>query len=288
MRRLGIVGLCLAALFAMAAVLAGTASAAPEFKTCVTASKTGKTYNGHYSGKTCANSTYVESGGQKYELGEFSLAKKRTFKIAGKVGKNYSLNPETGKYVGFTTCKTEKGTGEFTATGATFKVSYADCESEKKSCKTEGPGEKKGVISDEELAGTMVDLPGGRIGIDIHNKAAPGSTLAQYNCEGLKVDAVGGVIGEISGGTTEAVKKNKFVFTANKAGSAEGSLQQWLYPSASVSETEGYIKTYEWFGNMKLAEPTTLFSVIDEGVYTLPSIQTSTSETNGEALKIVG
>jgi hypothetical protein len=288
MRRMGIVGICLAVTLAMSAMAAASASAAPEWKTCVKASKTGKTYNGKYSSKTCSNASFVEGGGQKYELGPFSAAKKTTFTIKGKVGKNYSLNPETGKYVGFTTCKTEKGTGEFTATGATFKVSYSGCESEKKSCLTEGPGEKKGVISDELLSGTLVDLPGGKIGIDIHNKAAPGTTLAKYNCEGLKVDAIGGVIGEVTLGTSEAVKKNKLVFAPNKSGSEEGSLQQWLYPSASVSEAEGYKKTYEWFGNPKLAEPTTLFSVIDEGVYTLPSIQTSISETSGEALKIVG
>jgi len=56
--------------------------------------------------KTCANSTYVESAVRNTNR-EFSLAKKRTFKIAGKVGKNYSLNPKP-QVRRLTTCKTER------------------------------------------------------------------------------------------------------------------------------------------------------------------------------------
>jgi hypothetical protein len=287
MKRMRIVGLCLVAVFAMSAVMAAGASAeTPHLVPCVKAAKVGKTYpTGEYSGKYCENSSKLAGG--KYKLGTFAEAKKLTLTIKGGRGKNYGFDPETGKYVGYTTCATEKGTGEFTSTGANFKVEYSKCENaEKITCTT--PGAKKGAVVDEELSGTLVNLPEGKIGLDLHQKADPGSTLADYNCGSVETDAVGGVIGEVTGGTEKANKELKFIFRANAAGSAEGSLQQWLYPSATVSETEGYVKAYEWFGDMSKPEPTMIFSVINKGEYTLPSVQGSESATKGEAFKIVG
>ena len=68
-----------------------------------------------------------------------------------------------------------------------------------KNCKTEValPGKgKPGVIVDEPLTGEMIDLPGERVGLDLH-AVKPGGALAEYNCEGLEIKATGGVIGEI-------------------------------------------------------------------------------------------
>jgi hypothetical protein len=289
MKRMRIVGLCLVAVFAMGAVVAASASAeTPHLVPCVAAAKVGKTYpTGEYTGKYCENAT-AKAGG-KYKLGTFAEAKKLTLTIKGGRGKNYGFDPETGKYVGFTTCATEKGAGEFTSTGANFKVEYSKCENaEKAVCTTENAKPKKGVVVDEELSGVLVNLPGGKIGLDIHQKASPGGTLAEYDCGGVETDAIGGVIGEVVGGTEAATKDLKFVFRPNSAGTEEGSLQQWLYPSTTVSETEGYAKTYEWFGDMSKPEPTTLFSVIDKGVYTFPSVQGAESSAKGEAFKIIG
>ena len=83
MKRIKIMGLCVVAAFAMAAVLAGSASASPVFKICEKTPKT-EPATGEYSGKTCANSTKLAGG--KYRLETFSKAKKVTFTIKGGKG----------------------------------------------------------------------------------------------------------------------------------------------------------------------------------------------------------
>ncbi len=304
MKRIKIMGLCAVAVFAMAAVLAGSASAAPVFKVCEKTPKT-EPATGEYSGKTCANAT-AEAGG-KYRLGAFSKAKKTAFTIKGGKGANYGWLPfefnGKGEIVGdsfpgtklsATECASEKGKGIYSETGATFKVEYKGCKDGSKNCKTEvaPPGKgKSGVIVDEELTGTMVDLPGGRVGLDLH-AVKPGGPLAQYNCEGLEIKATGGVIGEIEGATTEAAKAPKFNFVHNQNGEVQ---QQWLYPSTTLSEAEqaedAYQYTNEIFttGKATAPEPTQLYSIVSgESEGTIPSQQGSKSETKGEALKIVG
>jgi hypothetical protein len=294
MKRMKIVGLALVALFAMSAVLAaGSASAAPVFKTCVKATEKtpAKTYtDGEYSDKNCGKA----APGGKYKLGPFSARKSTKITIKGGHGANRSLNPETGKYTAATECSSEKGTGELTETGATFKVEYKGCKNETKNCQTEGPGAKKGVVIDQQLKGTLVDLPEGKVGLSIENAKTPEGELAGYNCEGLEVEAVGGVIGEVTGGRTEASKTLHFIFQPNSIGKETGTLQQWLYPSASFTEVGGLEEASAFLSQLfkgepiTHAKPTMLFSVIDGGVFTLPSIQGSTSETKEENLKIVG
>ncbi len=288
MKRISIVGLCLVAMFAMSAVAAGTASAAPELKTCVKAEKVGKVYpTGEFSDKYCGK---AEAGG-KYKIGSFSEAKKTGLKIKGGAGANFSWIPTgyPGTPTGATECTGEKGEGTYTATGATFKVEYKGCHNGAKKCASAGA--KAGVVVDEELKGTLVDLPSGKVGIDIANAASPGGTLAAYDCEGLVVDAVGGVIGEVQGGRTEASKSLFFNFTTGP----KGVQQQWTYPLTTLSEEEGDKEAYryvneEFEGKTPAAKtPTILFSIISgEAEATLPSTQGSKSEAKGEAFKIVG
>lgn len=305
MKRIKIMGLCAVALFAMTAVFAGSASAAPVFKVCEK-TPTNEAATGEYSGKTCANSTKLAGG--KYRLGSFSKAKKVTFTIKGGKGANYGWLPfefgPKGEIIGdsfpgtklsATECASEKGSGTYNETGATFKVEYKGCKDGTKNCKTEvaPPGKgKTGVIVDEALTGTMVDLPGGKVGLDLH-AVTPGGALAKYNCEGLSIEATGGVIGEIQGGTTEADKAPTFNFIASANG---GVQQQWTYPSTTISEGVQAEDAYD-FANEEFVsppptapEPVQLYSVVTEGATTnvIPSQQGSKSETKGEALKIVG
>lgn len=304
MKRIKIMGLCVVAAFAMAAVLAGSASASPVFKICEKTPKT-EPATGEYSGKTCANSTKLAGG--KYRLGSFSKAKKVTFTIKGGKGANYGWLPfefgPKGEIVGdsfpgtklsATECASEKGSGTYTENGATFKVEYKGCKDGSKNCKTEValPGKgKPGVIVDEPLTGEMIDLPGERVGLDLH-AVKPGGALAEYNCEGLEIKATGGVIGEIEGATTEADKAPTFNFVHNANGEVQ---QQWLYDSTSMSEAEqaeeAYRYTNEIFttGKATALAPTQLYSIVSgESEGTIPSQQGSRSETKGEALKIVG
>lgn len=302
MKRMRIVGMALVALFAMTAAMTASASASPIFKTCIKAvEKEGTKYkDGEYSNSTCGK---AEVGG-KFKLGPFSDAKKITLTIKGGKGQNFGWVPLNAKdepsFPGTkesaTECTTEKGKGEFTENGANFKVEYAKCKNGKKECKTEPTPPlkgKPGVIIDNELTGKLVDLPGGKIGLDLTNKAEPETgVLAAYNCEGLQIDAEGSVIGEVQGGQTETDGKLKFNFQAG----AEGVQQQWSYPSALISESEGEHDAWQWSleaifgGNPSPAapKPQELLSVINGGEAVIPSQQGSKSEIASEKLKIVG
>ncbi len=71
--RATVAGLCLAALLGVGVVGACTAAAAtPEFKLCTMAEPA---HTGKYSQNTCANSSFVPDGGQKFEREGFPFAK---------------------------------------------------------------------------------------------------------------------------------------------------------------------------------------------------------------------
>jgi dienelactone hydrolase len=66
MKRIGMVGLCLAAVLAMSAVVVASASAAaPEYGRCLKAEKIGKVYNGGYTNSSCTTASESKTG--KYE-----------------------------------------------------------------------------------------------------------------------------------------------------------------------------------------------------------------------------
>ena len=94
MKRFTIVGICLVAVLALSAMVAGSASAAfPEYKTCI---KAAVKNTGNYSEKTCSTASKVAGTG-KYERAEWDKGKKTSTK--GKnVGtpKNNIVNPLPG------------------------------------------------------------------------------------------------------------------------------------------------------------------------------------------------
>ncbi len=301
MKRIQMVCACLAAVFAISAIAAAGASAAPEFRVCAKA----PTGTGVFTGKDCETSTEVAPGKGKYYLAPFSAAKKTSFTIKGGKGANFGWVPLNGKdepsfpgtKLSATECASEKGKGTYTATGASFKVEYKGCKDGTKNCKTESPPEgkaKAGVIVDQALVGKLVDLPGGRVGLDLTSaKEAETGTLAEYNCEGLEIKAIGSVIGEVQGVTTEASKSPAINFQVGSL----GVQQQWSYPTAAISEAEGEFDAWQWslekiFGGIPTPAapaPQELKSVITgETTAVIPSQQGSKSETKGELLKVVG
>ena len=301
MKRIQLVCACLAAVFAISALAVASASAAPEFRVCAKA----PAGTGVFTGKNCETSTEVEPGKGKYYLAPFSDAKKTSFTIKGGKGANFGWVPLNasdepsfpGTKLSATECASEKGKGTYTATGRPSKVEYKDCKDGTKNCKTESPPEgkaKKGVIVDQELVGKLVDLPGGRVGLDLTSaKEAETGTLAEYNCEGLEIKAIGSVIGEVQGVSSEASKSPAINFQVG----AQGVQQQWSYPTASISEAEGELDSWQWslekiFGGIptpKAPAPQELKSVITgEATAVIPSQQGSKSETKGELLKVVG
>jgi hypothetical protein len=301
MKRIKIMGLCLVALFAMSAVMSAGAQAAPEFKLCVKATEKLKTKpvtykDGEFSDKNCG----VASPGGKYKVGSFAGAKKTAIKVSGGAGANFGWIPLNEKFepsfpgtkLSATTCASEKGTGAYSATGATFKIEYKGCKDGPKVCTS--PGAKAGVINDNPLEGTLVDLPEGKVGILIESVTEPGKgVLAEYNCEGLLLKATGSVIGEVQGASKAATKEPVINFQAGK----EGVQQQWNYPTPAVSEAEGEMGAWGWSleaifaGNPAPATPKpneliTIVSGTESG--TVPSQQGSKGTVKGELVKVVG
>ncbi len=218
MRPIKGVGLVLLAAVVLAGMIAGTASAAPEFKVCMKVAK-GAT-DGEFSDKACGE---AEAGG-KYKLAPFSEAKKAALSLHNRAAQNFAWIPLG--YPGYKRQDAEcseghNSKGTYEATGATFKLEYAGCELEStRTCSSAYQPPR--VIVSEELEGTLVDLPEGKHGLDITSAADPGGTFMRYNCEGIEFDEVGSVIAEIQGDSTEALKSLSF----NLATGPDGVQQQ--------------------------------------------------------------
>jgi len=304
MKRIRIAALCLVAVFAFSAITVASASAEtqPSLKLCQKAKKG----HGYYKTSKCAGAAGAKGSGN-YELAPFSKLKKtkRKFTITGPRGANYgwSLGSKfPGTKESATECATEKGTGEYTEHGATFKVSYEGCENAAVSgeCKTEAPvpgggAPKPGVIVDEELEGTLVNIPGGTgIGFSLKAKNHTTGVLANYTCSPIELSAKGGVILETQGFVTEASTTPAFVA---KAGS-EGVQQQWTYNTESgLNELEQQMEDYKYDKEASEEKvpvaktPVQLLTVVSEGktpVEEVFSQQGSRSETKGALLRAVG
>ncbi len=199
MRRLTLIGVCLALLGAFAAVsVANAAAAEPAVYECAKAAKEGKVYKGHYSSKKCEASGYHAEGGQKYELQEWSLtAKKGKAKAFKGKGKGANLEVEG---IGGITCTSSSDTGKFNSSTSADQivVTFKGCEFVGKKCES---GTSAGEIVTKNLVGTVGYLAGKgtptpKAGADITPES--GEELATFVC-GPDVFAVtGSVIGEIS------------------------------------------------------------------------------------------
>ncbi len=289
MKRIRIVGMCLVAIFALCAIVASAASAAPEYKTCVKAPKEGKlTPTGEFSDKACSSPL----AGGKYKLAGYNEGKKKLgTKGKGSNPVNRQIYPALKEAVADVECTTEKSSGEvISSSNADSNVEYSGCkDSEGKNCNTPPLG--KGKIKTDELETTLIDQPGSKEGIaeDIHPKT--GTVLAFYECEGgLKVTAIGSVIGEIEGGAAkEAVKTITLKFSKGTT-----VYQQFGYFGAN--EAENGAKFEEYFGEGKGSAPSAFIVSHIEGntnpalppEFTLPATQEGTTAVKGETFKIVG
>jgi hypothetical protein len=255
MKRIRIMGLCLVAVFALAAVVASAASAAaPEYLICGKAGKVGKTYTGHYTGKLCEASSKVETGG-KYELDPYTAAKKPAFKVANGVSSLLVYIPGTG-VVGDTECQKAKGTGTITgAKTGTLTETFEKCQSSGKTCTSTQAGEKKGDITTQTLDTTLIASASSKTGVANEVKGAgPGGLSAAFDCEGEEISTLGAVSGEVTV-TGVASKTNTNVF-ATKAGGEP---------------------------NIESSEPL-LTTIV--GVGTLPSGEDTTGSIKGEAFYV--
>jgi hypothetical protein len=283
MKRIRIVGLCLVAVFALSAIVAGGASAAsPEYKTCIKATEKTpeKTYkDGEFSDKACG----TPSPGGKYKLGAWNAGKKK-FAQKGKGGKgaNIQYNPETNSPIGDTECASEKITGEVTGPKESrIQTEYKGCKTnEGKNCTS---GAKKGVIVTKELSAVLVPI-GSSEGDGIAISPKTGSVLAEYECEGISIVATGGVIGEIVGAGKAANKEPTFVFQHGP-----GLYQQWGYVGENEAETFTSFKSF--FETGKPTPNALILSTVKipalKVEFTAPATQENVAVVKGEPFKIV-
>jgi hypothetical protein len=323
MKRIGVLGLYVAAMFALGAVPATSASAAsPEYFICAKAKGAGK-----YEYKACSN--LASPGPGNYERVVWTHAKKRSFtgKNEGPVlvepvnpfGKN--LKPgEPGQIVGSATCQKEKVRGEVTGPNTTtFKVSYSQCANEGASCNT--AGQKKGVIVTEQLESELVwlDQAHTKVGSLVRG-LGPNGRLEQNECPGVgvQVNVYGGILTEVQGDNGIASKSVRIVvgegplhlqgiggtFVEEPFGSPENDEQTakrwWEYEEALLLCEEGKAPfpsgeksqaTCEGIlggPNPVATKPVLLEAVITspKGNGVLPAVQTSVGIGKGEAFGI--
>ena len=193
MKSMRILGLALAAVFALAAFTASSAMASkPTWKACVKSEK-GK---GEFSDKLCS----VGAGGTgSYNLVE-GIGKGKGFK--GKGGTAILHNVIPGKGDIKVECASFKDSGSVAAPSGVFNVTseFKKCKSLGAPCKTEGG--KKETITTNKLAGSLgyLNKAHSAAGESLTSEAEPGTGyLATFECEGLaKVRVHGAVIGALS------------------------------------------------------------------------------------------
>ena len=214
--RLKIMGLCLVAVFAMAAVVSASASAAePAFYEC--AKLTAKPYTGKFTDKACSKAASAEeiAAGKKnkYELKEGIGTKGKAFK-----GKGPAATLHTPAVGGEVTCKSFADTGFINTPTTENKVvsTFKTCESLKKKCLS--PGAKAGTIVTKNLQGALGYISKSPLKVGVVLSPETGTVLAEFNCEGLEIETTGSVIGEQKGDINVFNKKSENVFTVNGEG----------------------------------------------------------------------
>ena len=193
MTRTRILGLALAAMFALAALMAAGASAKPVWKFCQKAAEKG---TGEFSDKLC--SVGAEGKGS-YNL-VAGIGKGKGFKGKGETAILHNVIPGKGDIK--VECASFKDSGSVAAPSGVFNVTstFKKCKSLGAPCKTEGG--KKETIETKKLAGELGYLNKAHTaaGESLTSEEAPGTGyLATFECEGLaKVRVHGAVIGALT------------------------------------------------------------------------------------------
>jgi len=231
MRRIRIVGLCLVAVFATSAVVAGSASAAnPEYGRCIKV--TPKSVS-NYDGAKCTKLASEDPGTEAEKLAKGNFKWFPAFggeKPLVKTGFTAVLKPETiatlqTKAGTKVTCKALSSAGKYTGnqTVHVATVNFTGCESGGIKCNTAGAG--VGEISVKPLDGELGLISKGATSVadKIGNvlwptggKPETGVTAAEFvefNCGGLTVNVRGAVISPVSSNAMKSIATVKFTAT---------------------------------------------------------------------------
>jgi len=216
MRRISALGLALIGATVLIAVSAAGASAAePAFYECkkLTKNAEGK-YTGGFTDKTCSVASGTHEG--KYELQE-GIGKKPAIK--GKSG-----HAELESSLGSVSCTSSKSSGMLQTPKhiGEIHVTYSGCTSGGKKCNSAGA--KAGTIETNELQGDLGYLNKASHEVGVLITAAKTTNLAEFNCEGLRIETKGGVIGQASP-INEFTKLGELTF--KKSGAAKQEFRKF-------------------------------------------------------------
>jgi hypothetical protein len=209
MKRFRIVGLCLVAVFALSAIVAGGASAAaPEFGRCL------KQTGGKYENSGCTKEA-KEASKQKYEWTNTIV--KKGFKAHQKEGTLATLETVGGTKI---TCTNEHNQGsEYTGEKTVGKIvaEFEGCETSKIPCNS--AGNPSGDITTHSLKGLLgVEKVGSNPPInnklEVQLTPETGTSLANFTCSTISVEVRGCVAHPVKGGSMLLTSTEKF--TASK------------------------------------------------------------------------
>lgn len=220
MRRIKIVGLSLIAVFALAAMTAGSASASPpEFGRCL---KGTVHSTSNFDSSKCIKlaSEDAVSEAEQLKKGVYTwnpgvVKNKFTTKI--KEATIATLETVGGTKV---TCTGETSTGEYTGlkTIGKMTVKFTGCETNKVKCESAGAG--VGNITTAVLEGPIgfekVVVPASKDTVADELKATGGGHLADFECVGLTVEVRGSVLHKITANAMKLTATEKFTASKGK------------------------------------------------------------------------
>jgi len=220
------VGLSVGAVFAIAVVLAASASAEtfPSYKVCAKAAKAGKVYTGRYNQKNCTEANLKREG--KYELEPWTTAKARGF--TGKNGETkFDAYVKGTGILASIVCKKGKDVGEVTGENTGTEVTtFEGCAGAGSTCTS--PEANTGDIVTDTLASTLVTLKeeteteAAVVGLVLSGTGGEESDVStEFKCGSYNVTTKGSAVGVLSADVWVSSKDQTDTFVVNKAGENE-------------------------------------------------------------------
>jgi len=240
MKSMRILGLCLAAVFAISAVAVSSAAAStPEYKTCAKAAKVGKTYTGAYTDKNCSELNAKGEG--KFERVAVKTPDK--FKAKAAATTIYLYDPTTKTLKLKVICTKGKDEGEiFNSTEAKLKITYEGCEpletELKGKCTT--AGQAAGTIVTEPAIEKLAWVNSGEteVGVSVA-AAAEGGPIEKMTCAGAETAELRGAMTGKIGPVNTVSKTQTLTFNASSVTGEPELLGTW----SGATFTEGGLFT---------------------------------------------
>lgn len=207
MKSMRILGLALAAVCALFAFSAVSASAAPEWGACA---KTEPKNTGNFTDKLCSVAA-VTPGTGKYELVVPSIGKGKGFKIKNEGAQIlHNVVPEKGDIS--VECEKLKGSGKVEVPNIEkeVKLTFGKCSTLSKSVPCENV--KKGTIETNTLDGVLAEVEE-KVGTILKPETSP--YFVEFTCPGVfpKVRVLDQVFGEQTGNINTISKESKGLYT---------------------------------------------------------------------------